>query len=449
MKPVLLFSITGKQLKSAFTNALTLGQVDKLTKYKVEKKVFLSLIMDDEEDVASIEAFRVFERFESLTRDPDEPIEAYIAEFMLRLEQCEKMSLICLKKYLAFKMLHNSGASDEEKELILNRLDNPDKILDEMESLLLEQFNEVPVCDSLPENKGDLLPVEILEKIFHLLEPHDIKCVIRVCKKWFDVAGSPSLWSWVVLSVTNASVQQIPLLLTRKRLQVVSCLRVQRVDEGFFHAIAKHPRLKKIWFMGFTCNIQFYDIPPELLAKAVTNIETVEFRDFERLFMSQQHFEAVMSEILKKENKMRYLDISSNNFHRKDMKIDPILMARSFTLLTGLVISGCKMHNSQWEALCKQMISESKLRFLDMSYVELMDLEVEANVFGEAMNTLEKLEAWNIKIRNDFVDSLFSSIDTKASRLKHLSISKKSLTALNPNLLELAQGKLETLDTRY
>ena len=75
--------------------------------------------MDDEEDVANIEAFRVFERFESLTRDPDEPIEAYIAEFMLRLEQCEKMSLICLKKYLAFKMLHNSGASDEEKELIL------------------------------------------------------------------------------------------------------------------------------------------------------------------------------------------------------------------------------------------------------------------------------------------------------------------------------------------
>ena len=45
---------------------------------------------------------------------------------------------------------------------------------------------------------NELLPAEILEKVFRMLPRWDLKRAVMVCRRWRDVGESPILWSWVV-----------------------------------------------------------------------------------------------------------------------------------------------------------------------------------------------------------------------------------------------------------
>ena len=44
-----------------------------------------------------------------------------------------------------------------------------------------------------------LLPAEMLERVFHLLPPRDLKAVVLVCRWWREVGEAPWLWAWVVV----------------------------------------------------------------------------------------------------------------------------------------------------------------------------------------------------------------------------------------------------------
>ena len=46
---------------------------------------------------------------------------------------------------------------------------------------------------------NDVLPQEMLERIFSHLAPKDLKTVMLICKKWNNAADTPALWSWVVI----------------------------------------------------------------------------------------------------------------------------------------------------------------------------------------------------------------------------------------------------------
>ena len=41
-----------------------------------------------------------------------------------------------------------------------------------------------------------LLPAEMLERVFHLLPPLDLKSVVLVCRWWREVGDAPVLWAW-------------------------------------------------------------------------------------------------------------------------------------------------------------------------------------------------------------------------------------------------------------
>ena len=84
------------------------------------------------------------------------------------------------------------------------------------------------------------LPTEILEIIFAYLKPSDLKNAILVCKRWFEVAGSSSLWTWVSLIVTNDKLPHIPHLMTEKRMQNIALLFMKNLDHALIHSIARH-----------------------------------------------------------------------------------------------------------------------------------------------------------------------------------------------------------------
>ena len=48
---------------------------------------------------------------------------------------------------------------------------------------------------------GVLLPAEILEKVFCLLPPRDIKSVVLVCRFWREIGEVPRLWTWACFKV--------------------------------------------------------------------------------------------------------------------------------------------------------------------------------------------------------------------------------------------------------
>ena len=95
------------------------------------------------------------------------------------------------------------------------------------------------------------------------------------------------------------------------------------------------------------------------------------------------------------------------------------------------------------------MEKDSKLRTLRLSYSDLTGLTVRPEVFAKAINRLEKLEAWSLQLRPEYVESLFTMMAEDSSKIKELEFSKKCLLGLNPDLLAMAENKLDNFDTRY
>ena len=76
-----------------------------------------------------------------------------------------------------------------------------------------------------------LLPGEILNMVFHYLEPKDRKVVVLVCHRWKDEGEDPRLWTWVRITVTSANISVIPAVLGWRRLQAVRRIVMRAVLE--------------------------------------------------------------------------------------------------------------------------------------------------------------------------------------------------------------------------
>ena len=48
-------------------------------------------------------------------------------------------------------------------------------------------------------NINSLLPAELLERVFGLVPPLDLRAVVLVCRRWREVGEVPGLWAWVLL----------------------------------------------------------------------------------------------------------------------------------------------------------------------------------------------------------------------------------------------------------
>ena len=191
-----------------------------------------------------------------------------------------------------------------------------------------------------------------------------------------------------------------------RRFQNVALLRVKTVSEEFLEAVATHPGIKMMQCMGYVGYFHLYDTDPELLARAVINVEHMEFGKFRQIDMNQQHFEAVLAAVIEKGCKLKYLGIDRNNFSCDDLNIDPGLLAKALTRMEGLDLTAAVLSNDQWEALLLGMEEDSKLRTLRLSYSDLTGLTVRPEVFAKAINRLEKLEAWSLQFRPDYVVTL-------------------------------------------
>ena len=71
-----------------------------------------------------------------------------------------------------------------------------------------------------------LLPAEMLERVFHLLPPRDLKAVVLVCRWWREVGEAPALWAWLYLQVYKENIGYMQQVLTSRRLKGVKKMDV-------------------------------------------------------------------------------------------------------------------------------------------------------------------------------------------------------------------------------
>jgi hypothetical protein len=74
------------------------------------------------------------------------------------------------------------------------------------------------------------LPAEMLERVFRLLPPRDLKAVVLVCRWWREVGEKPGLWAWVRLTVDRGNITSMPRVLGYHRMQFLRKLVLNQVD---------------------------------------------------------------------------------------------------------------------------------------------------------------------------------------------------------------------------
>ena len=71
-----------------------------------------------------------------------------------------------------------------------------------------------------------MLPSELLFLIFKLLRHQDLKQAVAVCRRWRDVGEAANLWTWVCPRITVKNTDHAYDMLTCRRMQSVSVIRI-------------------------------------------------------------------------------------------------------------------------------------------------------------------------------------------------------------------------------
>jgi len=233
------------------------------------------------------------------------------------------------------------------------------------------------------ERMEAVLPAEMLERVFRLLPPQDLKTVVLVSRRWREVGEAPALWSWVPwFYVMEENIGYMPEVLGSSRLQAVRRMvvsEVREVSEELLQAVVRHPGLK-VMEVGFDSSLSSVD--PELLAQAVTQLEEV-------------------------------------------------------------VLANNHLTTQQVTAICTTMAGNSQLKTLNLSHTDLSS--VDANILANAFTQLEKLSLWKNDVSHQQAQAVFAALDS-SSHMKILWIIEDNLSSVDPDVLARVVNKLVTVN---
>ena len=94
------------------------------------------------------------------------------------------------------------------------------------------------------KDEVNLLPEEILLRIFEYLSYTELMAVVLVSKRWRMIGETPTLWSQFPLSVTNGNMLTMPMILKYRRLELLKEISVEaELWEFVKRAIWHHPNI--------------------------------------------------------------------------------------------------------------------------------------------------------------------------------------------------------------
>jgi len=278
-----------------------------------------------------------------------------------------------------------------------------------------------------------LLPAEMLERVFHLLPPRDLKAVVLVCRWWREVGEAPALWVWVYIVVTEDNMSEV---LDSRRLQAVRRVEVREVSEELLQAVVRHPGLKEMVVVNSNLSL----VDPELLAQAVTQLEEVGFGDTWLGYTQStpQQVTAICTAI-RGNSQLKRLKLWDN----KLSSVNSDILAQAVTQLEEVVLRDTHLTTQQVTTICTAMTGNSKLKKLNLSQNNLSS--VDANILAKAVTQLEEVGIGFTHLTPHQVGAILTALDT-SGHIKKLWISHSNLSSVDPDMLARVVNKLKIVD---
>merc|ERR1712030_162771 len=94
------------------------------------------------------------------------------------------------------------------------------------------------------KDEVNMLPKEILLRIFEYLSYSELMAVVLVSKRWRMIGETPTLWSQFPLSITNGNMLVMPMILKYRRLELLKEIYIEAELWDFVkRAIWCHPNI--------------------------------------------------------------------------------------------------------------------------------------------------------------------------------------------------------------
>jgi len=277
-----------------------------------------------------------------------------------------------------------------------------------------------------------LLPATVLNLVFHLLPPRDLKAVVLVCRWWREVGEAPALWVWVCIRVKGENHGYIKEFLDSRRLQAVRRIEVREemeVSEELLQTLVRRPGLKEMRVQSTDLSA----VDPELLAQAVTQLEEVVHTR-----LTPQQVTAICT-AMTGNSRLKTLYLLKNNLS----SVDAGLLAQAVTQIEEVELGGTDLTPQQVNAICSAMTGNSQLKTLNLFKNNLSS--VDAGLLAQAVTQLEEVKLGDTRLTPQQVEAIFAALDT-FSHLKILRICVNNLSSVDPEVLARVVNKLETVN---
>eukprot|EP00092_Neocalanus_flemingeri_P094938 GFUD01120768.1.p1 GENE.GFUD01120768.1~~GFUD01120768.1.p1 ORF type:complete len:536 (+),score=124.41 GFUD01120768.1:169-1776(+) len=290
-----------------------------------------------------------------------------------------------------------------------------------------------------------LLPPEIMFRIFDYLNFSDLKAVVQVCRLLREIGEDPNLWK--TLKLLEVHPDDIKTVLSLPRLSKIEHIKISdwMVDEH-----VETLKLANLHILDIS-RCYLHDIGPEvdcvdtkLLSEVLNNIEIVNANranlseeQLLEIFKGMSDSTRLKTLILNTTEEIEEEDIFADLSH-----IDPDLFAKALTKLETVQISDACLTSDQLQALMKYMNKESKIVELGVAGNDVSEIDPEE--FAKAMNKLEKLDLFETNLGDQERPNTFFEHMVDFTNLKDLALGFNN-RSLNPKVFAKALNKIEHL----
>ena len=269
----------------------------------------------------------------------------------------------------------------------------------EKEINILGNEGEVENCDTAePEDRNapedttttginDILPAEILMRIFKMMNNTDLSKVVSVCRRWREVGDC--VWNWNNGRINISGSRDIEMLAIN-RVQHIGELSIYSCSDedldGMFETIASLSKLTSLWMPDFAYPAT---LDPSLLVNTLLAIETV---DIPRCDLTVEQLNKLFGEI-NETTKLQSLILSGANLSGVDKDI---LTAGVNQLQSVELLHSCDLTDEQLNKLFGSIKETTKLQNLTLYWVDLRG--VDEDILAAGINQLQRAELEGCKL---------------------------------------------------
>ena len=252
---------------------------------------------------------------------------------------------------------------------------------------------------------GDVLPAEMLERVFRLLRPRDRQSVMAVCRRWREVGEAPVLWASLLLTLGEGNYR----CLASGRFAGLKRVTITSVAPEVLGSVLAHPGLTEVTLEP---TLALGDADPALLGNLVARMEKVNMSKVADTLLSSSFIKSMNASQLdiffsKVRESASLKSLNMNN--RCLAGAAPGLLAEVVAQLTEARLRDVRLTEEQASTVCSRLVEGSRLDTLVLASNNLRG--VVAGDLAMAVRGLTSLNLANTKLTSGQVVAVFQVLE--------------------------------------